>query len=392
MQTERFSLTVLLAIALAAAPAFAQRDEAAIKGMTEGYEKLAKADLIVPPDEAAAMLSQIADWRFRLPDLEKEEVRKLKLLNLHCAAADGDARRMVEVVDSIAFVFKDDPETHYGLFLAAVANADAKRGLDAIKAIGAPLSREQQLPWLFWVRGFRKVGEAAPETPLKFENARDLSPRALNRSVLALVFWRRDDIRDPDAFSKAVAPLRAWALDHASVKLVGANCDGASDAETAKQFEGAHDLKWESCVNGQELAKAYDITEFPAVVIVDSEGLIRTIGRPETPATHYSLRVATRYAEGAADYFPPRDAEGKLIKIERPSESAPASASSSGGAAPSSGDGLRDDPAAESRLREARTFIRTGMKSKAREILQAIIRDYPGTKQAVEAQQRLADL
>lgn len=389
MTTSRIVAFALAGAGLAST-VYAQRDEAAIAEMSQAYEKLAKPQKLIDAGAAANMLRQIADWRFRLPELSTEEVRQLKLLNLHCAAANGDARRMVEVIDSIAFRFKDDPETQYGLFLSGVANADAKRGLDAVKTIGSSLPRAEQLPWLFWVRGFRQVGQAAPDLDIKLDGARDLNPRQLTRTALALVFWRRADISDPEAFAGAIEPLHKWRLDHTSVRLVGVNCDTPADQKAARQFEGAHNLKWEACENAEEVAKAFGVTEFPTMIIVDEEGLIRAVGRPDAPAMHYALRVTTRYADGDADYFPPRDQDGVVIKVERPA-SAPVEAS----AAPTpagGGDALRDDANAESKLREARAFIRTGMKTKAREILEAVIRDYPGTKQAVEARQRLADL
>jgi hypothetical protein len=120
-------------------------------------------------------------------------------------------------------------------------------------------------------------------------------------------------------------------------------------------------------------------------VLIDSRGYVRAAGDAAGPAFRYAVRAAVAEARGQFSYIAPRSIDGK--------SAVPESGAAAGGPRkkpPESGGGeLRDDPDAQAKLTLARTYIRTGKRTEAKRLFQEIVRDYPGTRQAKEAQEYL---
>jgi hypothetical protein len=139
--------------------------------------------------------------------------------------------------------------------------------------------------------------------------------------------------------------------------------------------------------------KAFKAGSSPVQIVIDSDGVIRAVGAIGGPAMEYATRAAVAEADGRYPLPQSRAANGKVTP--RGSERAAAGQQSgrrSRRTAKKTAEPLEDNRDAEALWRQARLMIRTRNIQKAKMLLRRIVREYPNTKQAKLALERLDNL
>jgi hypothetical protein len=161
--------------------------------------------------------------------------------------------------------------------------------------------------------------------------------------------------------------------------LLGVNSD--KDREDVKKVVKQEKITWRSFWNGGgtdgPIAKTWGVAAWPTIFLIDARGIIR-----------YKFVGGDGLDEALAKLM--RNAEREVVKkpAGKPSDH-PASESPSTVA---KGDPNRQDKLAETKLTFAKTLLDDGKTERARQRLHEIVRQYPKTPAAREAQELLDKL
>ena len=125
-------------------------------------------------------------------------------------------------------------------------------------------------------------------------------------------------------------------------------------------------------------------------MLIDRRGFIRAVGSTADAGFVYAVRAAVAEARGDYEYISPTTLSGEK-----------AAPTPGGGAAlaaeekkpdkqnPNASGDLPSNAEARQKLQQAHAMRRGGKKTDAKRMYQEIVRDYPGTKEAQEAQEWL---
>ena len=388
---RRTSATALaLAIALLTSTAAAQ-SPAVLKQFEELHARLVKPDAVLSSSDAFKAADRLAEWRLAEGDITPETRAKLHQLQLMIALGKADAKTALDQARQLLELAPDDARNLRLGFIAASAAGDAQFALDRLKQIGRKVSAAERRELADARRQLRFVGEAAPDADIRTEDDTAYSTSRRGGKVLVIDFWNM--LRPPAADHLAALKALHGEYKHDRyAEFVGVNADSETRTADAKQFVEQHEIPWKTryefaAIKAPITHEAFHAGSPPWCVIIDSLGYIRAIGAANEPRFQYALHAAIAEASGKHPLLAPRDRTGKQPTLAGDSEPEVA-ADASPKKQPSAGD-LPSNPEAQAKFRQARTFLKAKNRRRAKELFQEIVREYPGTREAKEAQEYL---
>jgi hypothetical protein len=231
------------------------------------------------------------------------------------------------------------------------------------------------------------VGEKAPDVLIRTEDMTEFSTRRRGNRVLLIDFW--NVLLPPD--EKEIKALRDLYKEYQyslHVDFVGVNADPEARIDEARKFARENGYVWKQRYEyqGREAPithQAFHAGNPPWQVLIDTFGYIRAVGTASEPGFQYALRAATAEARGDQEVVMPRTRAG--AQAERPGAEIKVEAKKS----PKPAGELPSSPEAQAKLTLARTYMKTGKRTDAKRLFEEIVRDYPGTREAQEAQEYL---
>jgi hypothetical protein len=370
--------TLILAAAAIASSAAAQ-DVDVSRELAALHARLVRpAEIISEQDGAAALerLEELAPDYHKLDRADRE--RSLKI-EIYAALAAGNAGRALERYQELRSLAPEAAGTRAAAYVVGLASGRASLVAEAAesdKARGAALRDVAE-----------RIGLAAPDVVIRTDEGGTVSVRKRENAVLLLDFWSARQPADRKRVEALTSVHRAYEQEP-FLEMVGVNTDSRGDLEKARQFAKDSGYVWKQCY--EQKAEKAPITHGafkielggPGCVLVDSRGRIRAAGDIADPALVYAVRAAVAEARGDYPYLPPRSLAAQ----------AAADAQAAGGkdkSEPQATGDLPSNPEAAAKLRQAHAFRRAGRKSDALRMYREIVRDYPGTREAAEAQELL---
>jgi len=353
-------------------PAVAQNQDG-LRDMRSLYDTLTTPGQVTPENQAEAMLAQLENWIPKPDELHGEDRIKRHVVEIYAALAVGHATRAQEQLAELQKVAADKPETYQAAYMVAMAIGDAKLGEEAVKALSEKADREERRELSIRRRWLRHMSELAPDETVVAEDGTKFALRGRFGVVLVVDFWNTKDTTR--VYAEELRTLRDLNKSNFRVQFLGINADDENELSKAQEFAKSADWSYPQHYEKSSRRPPLTYGQFkagnpPWTVIIDKDGKVQTVGSVEEPAFVYALRCA---AAAASDKFVKKEEPGAgeqyVGKYDLPS-----------------------NPEAAALLRQARTYLRTGMKTKAKELLEQIIRDYPGTREARDAQERLGGL
>lgn len=356
---------------------------------------------VLSSDDGQSVLAKLDGWRINPAKLTPEQrAQWLRCYTLGMLAC-GDALSAGSYFVDLLAAQPDAPGTHRIGWQVALASADGKLAASMLGRLKDAADAERKELLVEQARRTRHVGRLCPDVKL------DVSPSELvelpgTRGVFVLEFW--NPRKKPDDAQIAAMRARYERYRSDGVRFFGIVAAGKDGAD-ARAFVRETNLNWphvfEDKSAGAPLThKAFQASATPMTIVVDADGIMRAASDPADAALEYALRAATAEAEGKFRSPDPRPVEGKPpVRGEiraKPDDKSQKSASMTGRAREPEGDKPagepRNDELAESKLREGRLAMKTGQRKRAKEIFQEIVRDYPGTSAARQAQEYLSSM
>lgn len=309
----------------------------------------------------------------------------------------GDAARAIDIAKKALAVENSGSDAQRAGYIAAVAAGDAQLAESCLKKLAdqadgdekTRISRRRQ--WLV------RVGKEAPDVPIACED--DTSIKVANRGdkVLVIDFWNVLAAPSKESVA-ALKKLHAGLKDDRNVEFVGVNADAATRLEKARAFAKTSGFAWPQCYEKQAgtetmISKAFTAGDPPWTVLIDSYGNIRAVGAADETGFRYAVKTAVAEARGDFDPLMPRTRDGQQAakpgsRGELAKAAEKAAAEKPAKKEPASGE-LPSNPDARAKFQTARTFWKAFRRADAKKLFQEIVRDYPGTLEAKEAQEFL---
>lgn len=381
----------LLAITTLAAPAFAQVPPDALQRL---HTEIVQQHQAVGVAAARDALHQLAQWAAQPGDLSPEQQHAWYAIQIHANLAIGDLAAARAALDQLRQAAPAADATRQAAYLVATAAGDADKAEEALKQLSAGASREERSALSIRRRWMSRVGKPAPETPIETAGGEQLDPHQRGGKLLIVDFWNTTDTTTD--YAAAVRALFEAYRRVDQVQFVGVNKDDDARRDAAQAFADKAKFDWpqhfEGVSRGSPLTdRAFRAGSPPWTLLIDGNGQVRAVGDVRTPGWRYALRSALVEAGGS---LPETEAASPPETTSPQQEAAADEDQTQSGDKPAAAPRvpkteLPSNDEAEALLRQARTYIRTGMKTKARELLERIIREYPGTRQAADAQERL---
>jgi len=371
---------------LAASTAWGQ-SQAMLGELGKLHDRLADPSKVLTARDAKQAADRLAEWQLAPEKLAPDDRARLWRVEVYIALAKADARAALERAESLLAESPDEPATLEAVYLAACAAGDAKLGTDALKKLSRSAKGDQRRLLSQRRRWMRGVGEKAPELLIRTEDVTEFSTTRRGDRVLLIDFW--NVLLPPDQKeAKALRDLYEEYQYSRHVEFVGVNADAEARVEEAKRFAQENGYVWKQRYEYQArdapiTHRAFHAGNPPWQVLIDTFGYVRAIGAASEPGFQYALRAATAEAGGDREVVLPRSREGE--QPQRPSVQIKPKAKKSAGpqAEPPS------NPEARAKLTLARTYLKTGKRTDAKRLFEEIVRDYPGTREAQEAQEYL---
>jgi thiol-disulfide isomerase/thioredoxin len=379
---------VLMCLAgLGVGPVRAQ-SESTLKELQKLHASLNQPGVVVTQDDGKKAEGRLLEWGLTADTMSGDAKRKLLAVEALAAAATGDAAKAGKKAAALIADAGDDVAALEAAYCGASAAGDAQVAEEALKKLSdktqgeAKKSVSRRRSWI------AQVGREAPDVSIATDDVKDISPRKRGDKVLLLDFWNTL-AEPPKEHIERLKKLHAEFQGDANIEFVGINAESESRLDKAKEFAKRSGFAWPQRYEGVAIKapithEAFKAGQPPWVVLIDSYGFIRAVGAPGEPGFDYALRAALAEARGDFPPVMPRTRDGKQAKRESQTVSGGEGASKPG-AAPASD--LPSNPEARKLLQEAHAMRRTGMKTKSKEMYQRIISEYPGTKEAKEAQE-----
>lgn len=361
--------------------------EATLRELQRLHDRLADPRKVLTTKDAKQARDRLAEWRLVTEKLADDDRARLWRVELYVALAKGHAHAALERAQSLLSEFPGDRTTAEAVYLAACAAGDAQLALDTLKQLGKSATGEQRRLMSQRRRWMRGVGRKAPDVVIRADDMTEFSTVRRGDRVLLIDFW---NVRvSPN--NEEVAALRDLYQEYQPslhVEFVGVNADAESRVSAAKRFAQEKGYVWKHRYEYQARQaplthQAFHAGSPPWQVLIDTLGYVRAIGAASEPGFQYALRAAVAEARGDQELVLPRTRDGQ--QAERPSAAIEAK--------PKKPDEpereLPSNPEALKKLRLARTYLKTGKRSDAKRLFEEIVRDYPGTREAQQAQEYL---
>lgn len=383
----------LLAITAAGSIRALGQDADALAELTRLHERLAESRAVLSVEDGRAALAQLERWGWQPADLPADARGAWLRTSVYAALAMGDAKRAADALALLQQDGKDATDTLRAAWSVAVAAGDAQLAKEMLAVLGdRKLARAKAIERR--LRRLERVGHPAPDTTAKTSLGRDVALRKRFGVALVLDFWTTAQPPDDSDVAATKALYQSVARDP-KIEFLGVNSDPPAKLDEARKFVASAGLAWpqhyEEAAGAPPLtAGAFGVESQPWQVLIDAEGNVRAVGTAGEPEFVYAVRAALAEARGDYAVVRPKTTAGV---VATPTEyELPAVAQGETRPPAAEEEDLPHNPDAQRLLDEARTFLKTGMKKKARELLERIVREYPGTWEARDAQRRLSYL
>ncbi len=381
---SRFAILTTCSLLVAAAAA----QTPALAELKTLHERLTSPKGLLTEADGRLASDRLAEWKLDPTKLETAD--KLRLLTIETLAplARGDAAKAGEKARELVEAAGTDAKSLDAAYLGAVAAGDAqtaelalRRRTDSADAnLRKELSRKRQ-----WTA---TVGRKAPEVEIRTEDGKEFIPTKRGDKVLIIDFW--NSLSAPSAAQlTALQKLYEEVGSDQHVDFIGVNADSENRLDKAREFAAKNKMTWPQryeavAVKAPITHEAFKAGPPPWLVLVDSYGYIRAIGDAAEPAFQYALRAALAEARLEFEAVMPRTRDGKQATPPGSNAGAASGGKKEPERTPPKSD-LPSNAEARSKLQQAHSMRRGGMKTKARQMYEEIVRDYPGTKEAEEA-------
>lgn len=389
------------------------QDADRLKELNKLHDEVADFARLIKVEEAEAAIDKLDEWQEwggKLTGSSKTTYLRAQAI---VACALGDAKTANELITKLPPTVEADATTLQTLYLIGVVTGNGLLLDEVLKKMKEGADDKQQKVVQLRQRRLRKVGQEAPDLSAKTEELGDVDLRKRNGEALLLDLWNLRT-KPSDANLKAMKSLYEDYKGH-RVQFLGINTDGPAKVEEARKFVDEQKLEWPQhyelkSADAPITAKGLQAGTPPWVVLIDREGRIRAVGDPSEPAFVYVVRAVADETEKMGLYTKPipvtpekstgkKGADGAAPEAgAKEAETKPGDKPADKPAEPKEekkvkgkGD-LPSVPEAESKLKQARVYLKTGKRTDAKKLLQEIIKDYPDSREAREAQQILASL
>ena len=376
------------------------QDREALRELKRLHDELCNPQRISSIQEGEAALEKLAAWNRSPSRLSVEHRGRLLRVEIYAALAVGDASRATDRLGELRHLAPGARETLEAAYLVAAVTGDAAGGQAVLKQLdGLTESKERRRLISRRRRWLKRVGGDAPAVEIKTDDGMKWPARERYGVVLVIDFWQSRAMSDE--YAGAVKDLYDEYRRQLHVQFIGVNTDSKQSVDEARRIAREAGYTWPQLFEEQAgrapiTHGAFRAGSPPWTVVIDGEGRVRAVGRVTEPALQYALRAAAGEAAGKFASQARPGGRGRRAQARGAEGSAGGSAegSTGGGAKPAAppvakGD-LPSNPEAEALLRQARLYVKTGMKRQAKELFKRIIREYPGTRQARDAKERLA--
>lgn len=378
----------LLATGGLASGAFAQASaQNSSQTLADLHARLSAENAVISVEEAMDCSERLKQLGLNAEELPPAERAVLGGVEVYIAAALGDAAAALTRARQLLQDFPEDGAARTAAYVAACAAGDAQLASELGTSLAQGAEGEQRRVWAARRRQMREIGKQAPECEIRAGDGSGFHTRRRSNRVLLLDFWTM--LRKPDeTTSQALRSIYKESRGSRYFEMVGVNADAESRVAEARAFAGQAGYEWPqvyelASTNAPLTHGAFRAGEPPWQVLIDAYGYVRAVGVATEPGFRYAVRAALAECEGRYAAVPPRTREGEQAQFQR-IEIEPSPAKKDAG-----DQELPSNPEAASKLRQARTFLRTGLRTKARELFEEILRDYPESREARDAQEYL---
>ncbi len=350
------------------------------------HANLNKPGAVVTIDQARAATGRLDEWKLDAGSLEGESKRELLAVQVLVAAAMGDAAKAAQAAGQLLTVAETNPLALEAVYSGACAAGDAQTAEAAVKIMAEKAQGDAKRAQLRRRGWLAQVAREAPDIVISTDDVKEFKVRKRGDKILIVDFW--NTLTEPTKeHGAALKKLHDELGGDANVDFIGVNAEAESRLEKARDYAKKNGFAWPQRFEGVALKapitnEAFKAGQSPWTVVIDSYGFVRAVGSPTEPAFLYAVRAAL--AEARADFAAvmPRTTDGKQVKRESQEPPTESVKKKDDGAAKD----LPSNLDAKKLLQEAHAMRKTGMKTKAREMYQRVINEYPGTKEAEEAQ------
>lgn len=366
----------------------AAQDPAAIAEMEKLFKSIVKADSLPDQKDAIAAYAKMNELNLPIESLQPAQQVMALRTAIHAAAGCGQAAAAGERAEKLhSLGQKLDATALESVILGATVAGDAKLADETLDT----LSKDPQLKDRKGIADRRRrlelVGQSASEESFVTEDGTIVELASREGVVLLLDFWNMLD-KPSDANLKALRGLYDGLKSDEKFLLVGVNSDSTARLAKAREFVKSNKIEWkqhyeEKMTNAPLTHEAFHTGRPPWQVLIDKNGYIRAVGHAAEPAFRAAVLAAVSEARGSASVTMARDIQGKKAESREAAPVVHQTKAKDGGKLPS-------NPEAASMLREARAYLKTGLKTKAQEVLKKIIEQYPGTQEAEDAKYLLS--
>ena len=371
-------------------PAFAQPKDAPAELQTL-HDRVVRSDAMISGKDAKLAGDRLAEWNLDPLTLKPADRDQVLRVQIFAALGAGNAAAAHVAAKMLLENAEHNEANLQAAYLGVAAAGDAQTAIEILKEQRRGADRDLRKTISTRRRWMRQVGEQAPDVTIRTEDMAEYSTARRRGRVLLLDFW--NTLAEPDdAALVGLKNLYEEFRRSRYIEFIGINADAEENVLSAKEAAEKRGLKWEQryeaqAVNAPLTHEAFSAGRPPWDVLIDSYGYIRAVGAANELAFQYAVRAAVAEAQGEFAIVLPIDRNGNQPKPPGDTlKVSPAKAKKN----TSSGDGeLTDSTEAEAMLRNARLYMKTGKRTDAKALLEKIVAQYPGTRQAEEAQELL---
>lgn len=387
----RRSCVIVVLAGLAPCALSQEHDAEQLREIKKLYEQVVgDGRSTISVEEGRRALEQLESWDLQPAMVDARHRRLALLCYVYASLATGDAEASRSRLESLQAEYPDDREALVAACCVACTVGDGKLGITALRKLSAAAQDAEKSRLRALTRRFKLVGSRAPNISVTTARRSEVSFAAREGKALVVFFW---NLRKSLSGKQVQAMRRLYSAYRKSenVEFLGVSANSERDKGKAMSFVRAKGLGWQHHYETKSAGapithRAFRAGSQPMQIVIDGDGVIRGVGDIGDPALVYALRATVAEAEGRAEPPESRSAGGKATSRD---PLPPAGEKKGDAKQPKE---LRNDMEAEAKVRQARLFLRTGLRTKAKQIMRGVVAKYPGTIQAKYCREMLESM
>ncbi len=386
----------LACIALSAVAIAAGQSADRLAELQRLHDRIVVPGKTVSPQDAKQAAELFEGWKLDLDKLAPADRVRALSTGIVLSLATGDAATALTRHDRMLADAPAEAETLEVGVLVGFAAGDAQRADKALEQLRKSADEKRRKQISLQRRWLNAMGKPAPEGLIRTDDLSEYSLSRRDGRALLIDFWNTTQPAPAESMD-ALKAVYAEFQYSTNIEFVGVNADAREQKPAAKAFAEKNGLVWKHCFEEQSADaplthKAFRAGPPPWQVLVDAQGLVRAVGDCAEPGLAYAVRCAVAEAEGAHELVLPKNIAGKSPEPAKAKVVVEAGGGEKSKEKPATSGRLPSNPEAKQKLLMARTFLRSGNKSKAKELLHEVVDNWPGTEEAREAAEILETL